>query len=352
MYLTSQIEIDPSQLTKIKSVPQNSFWHKFANFMTLGVRSKKLEQETFTAISIINEIYTALKRAGLNNIVSLSIDDHIVFEDKLSVDDDLDTAIFEAKRKLDPLQSELFEHIDLTLEHIQNDIKFVIDIHILRKHRVGEYPIKIWISGLFNEYALRENETRIQLLKRLSEAFVNQEVYDIFCKRFEGNFSYFIADFKRSLSLAIPNDAIIEKSKKVILRPKIVPESFSKYNVNNISFANDKGLEIKNQSFYTMFWADLCHKYNIYVNNTIVADELGNYIIDIGNIGFKAGLTKMLKTNTVFEPIQNNDYKYYSDNKFQKELLSLNLVESKIEKNEDKEELVSWLGTPSFYNLA
>ena len=81
MYLSGQIAVDPSHVTDIVKTKPTKGFAKMAHFLTGGLVSKKEEQETFTAVAILQNINMVLRAVGVNNIVKLAKDDVTFYED-------------------------------------------------------------------------------------------------------------------------------------------------------------------------------------------------------------------------------------------------------------------------------
>ncbi|MDQ1265824.1 MAG: hypothetical protein QG635_976, partial [Bacteroidota bacterium] len=155
MYLTGTLEIDPSQITLIKSVKPTKLFGKLLNMLTLGQASEKKEHETFTAVSILQQLNMGIRSVNIINVIRISVDDYDFYLDEKGVEDDLKQAMIELETKIDPLESEIFNNIYLVLEHIDQNLKYLIEINVQRKHKVGEYPIVITVNGMFSDFRMK-----------------------------------------------------------------------------------------------------------------------------------------------------------------------------------------------------
>jgi len=189
MYFSSKIEIDPSQITLIKKVKPSKLFGKLLDVLTFGAATEKQEHETFTAVSIIQQINMALRSLDVKNVIRLAIDEYDFYLDEQGIDDDLDHAMLEFKAKADPIESELFNILFLVLEHLENSLKYLIEIGVSRKHKVGEYPIIININSVLADFKLKKGESTEDLQKRIDKIFTSQQNYDSFIqsKWFEFN---------------------------------------------------------------------------------------------------------------------------------------------------------------------
>ena len=69
MFYKAIITIDPSQLTRIERVKPQKAFKRMLYILTSGSIADKEEQETFTAISILQQINAVFSSKGINNIV-------------------------------------------------------------------------------------------------------------------------------------------------------------------------------------------------------------------------------------------------------------------------------------------
>ena len=167
MYYSGTLEIDPSQMTVIKKVKPTKVFAKFLDALTLGATSDKMEHETFTAVSVLQQLNMALRSMKIKNVVRLAVDNYDFYFDEKGEDDDLHKAMLEFETKVDPLESEHFNSIFMVLEHLDKNFKYLIEIQINKSHKVGEYPIKVVVNGVLTEFKLKENESRDQKWRKL-----------------------------------------------------------------------------------------------------------------------------------------------------------------------------------------
>jgi len=336
MYLWANIEIDPSEITVIKRIDNDQLLGKLLKILTLGLSSDKIEQETFTVVSILQEIQMGLMRIDVNNVIRLAVDDYDYFFDKNANEDDLHHAMYDLETGIEPMESQRFNKIELELEHHDDNIKYLIEIKILRKHKVGEYPIKITINGLFKEFEKRSKESMTKLRERILKLFRNQYDYDSYLHKMQEYFNNFIGELEDSLSNFIKIDGIKKEFNRKIIRPKEVVK-------NDYVYKIDKSVEplfhgypgIDKYMYYCMIWASACYRNDINCSNFMLIDEYGNLILRAGNNGIYAGRNNTMNYEETFEPSKSKDVVYYSGNTFDKILLENNLIEI----SEDTEEV-------------
>lgn len=328
MYFSGKIEIDPTQMTLIKRVKPSKLFGKLIDALSFGHLSEKQEHETFTALSIIQQLNMGLKNLNIKNIIRLAVDDYDFYLDESGQEDDLGDAMFELKAKIDPLESEIFKTIYLVLEHIDDSFKYLIEIGVERKHKVGDYPIKIKINGVLNEFKLREGETREQLEKRMQPIFSSQSTYENYIDKYRGQFEHFIDEIELGIRKVIKVDDVKKDVTTQIIRPKrkvTKPDEIKHEHHTQPLFFGYYGLN--DYFFYSMVWAGAMYDSNLYVNNINLVDETGHEIMSVYDDGFFAADSNTFNEEMPFEAPVSGDVRYYDDNAFSDELHDANLIE-------------------------
>jgi hypothetical protein len=283
MYFTSKIEIDPSQITNIKRIKRDNVLIRLADILSQNVNDSKIELETFTVISILNQIKDGLEKLEIDNIIRLSINGFDFYLDKDEQEHDLDYAISNLDKKIDPIESERFENIVLVLEHYDDDFKYYISIKISRKHKVGEYPIKIVTNGLIRKfYTEKFDEKHIKDIMRSS--FDNQLSFSNLIANYRSKFDIFNSLLHNFLSKFIKVDGVNYKIYQKILRPLFVKGDIRKINFNYNSEPAFHGYPGINKHFtYNLFWMELCRDNEIKCEKFILVDHNGQDALSFDN---------------------------------------------------------------------
>jgi hypothetical protein len=350
MYLTGKILIDPSQITIYKKVKPTKLFAKFVDILTFGSLSQKREHETFTAVAILQQMNIALRSINIKNVIRLAVDDYDFYIDEKGEEDDLEQAMFQFKAKVDPIESEFFNTIYLVLEHIENSIKYLIEIAIYRKHKIGEYPIKININGVCTEFKLNENENVEQLKALLESIFASQETYDKFIKNQKQVFNQFIDNLEIAIKRFVKIDDIKKDVTVQVIRP--IETITSKEQMRHARYANPAfyGYYAFDEFFfYSWLWSDMMFTHNIYCNDCYLVDTLGNNIMKVGLMGFNAGATKTLITDSAFEPPAGGDITYFGYNDFAGSLVSAKLIEQET-RSDETGSANEWLAGDEYYD--
>lgn len=317
MYFTAKLEIDPSQLTLIKKAQPTKLFAKLIHFLSMGQLSDKQEHETFTAVAIIQQLNMGLRSLRIKNIIRLAIDDYDFYLDEKGIEDDLEQAMYEFKAKVDPMESEFFNTIYLVLEHEDDSLKYLIEISVTRKHRVGEYPLNIHVNGVLRNFQLGEFETHSELNARMEPVFVSQVKYDGFVNKLKQNFNSFVAELEGAIKKFIKVDDIRKKSSIHVIRsPKRIMDVREVKHERYSTPVYYGYFGFDSFFFYTWLWADLLYIRNLYVNEFTLVDETGNEILIVGKNGFYAGETDTLNTNAKFDPPLTGDIQYFDNNEY------------------------------------
>lgn len=329
MYFSGKLEIDPSKITKIEKIKPDKMFAKLVSALTMGLNNKKEEVETYSAIGILNEIYASLRSSSINNIIRLRVNEHDFYLDTQGKKDDLDEAMMEATTKLDPLEAKVFDKILLVLEHDESKLKYLVEIIIKRRHKVGEYPIQIITNGLLAELKAKTGETREQLKERMKFIFASQQDYDEYVRSKKAIFNTFLDNLEHSVRKFIQVDDVKKISSAKVVRPKQKISSKSQINSNIDSDPVYHGYYGMNDFFfYSMIWASSMHMSNIMAYDMMVVDDLGNDVMAIGDEGFDAGMNNAINDEGDFTPPDGGDVDYFGGNEFESEMGDAGIFDS------------------------
>lgn len=327
MFFISNIQLDPREATVIKSNDNDSFINNLKSIFLPNKYDKKIEQETFTAISIIQKVNIALLELGIKNIIKLSVDNYDYYKDTKSKDEDLELAFAQLKYKIDPLSSKLFENIEIVLEHSDSDFKYYIDIDIDRQHIVKEYPINIRVIGFYKEFQISDTNSEKSIIKKIDLIFQNQSYYKGFTEYKKNIFTAFVDSINFKLGEVIKVDGLKKTIIESYIRPDKIYNDFADILNQNIygNFIQSHPL-IYNFSFYTWFWVEKIYQYNIKMENCLFIDQDGNAIFSVKKLGFNPQDTQMLNLNETFLPYQVGFIKYYKNSIYNDIILQYGLL--------------------------
>lgn len=306
MYFTSKIEIDPSQITKIKRIKKNSLMGSLAAVISKDSKDSKIEMETFTVVSILNQISEGLLKLEIDNIIRLSINGFDFYLDKEEKEHDLRHAIKVLDKQIDPIESERFENIELVLEHNDDNFKYYISISISRKHKVGEYPIKIITNGLVNEFYTEKFDEK-HIVTLMKDKFEDQITYNNMVEKYRTKFEVFNMLLNGFLAKFIKVDGVNYKILQKIVRPKFESNNIRKINFNYDSEPAFHGYSGINKYFtYNLFWMELCRASKLECSKFIVVDHNGKDAISYENKSIKSHKSSVFN---ITEEIEADDIK-------------------------------------------
>jgi len=290
MFFSGNLAIDPSQMTKIETHAPDGFFKKLV-FTLTKIGGKKLEQESFSALSILQELKRVMQSAGINNVVRLAQDDIDFYFDHEEKDNDFDEALDKYDFEINQEYSSQFKVLHLILEHNKGSFKYLVDVKVNRTHKVGKYPIQINISGLLSEFKAKEGEEEA-VKARMEEIFSSQTKYDAFLREKQTEFDSFMKNVEQHIRTYIRIDDVVADSQQKMVVPKehapkkmrdIAPSPGAPTTV----FHGYPGMG--GWLWYSMMWGSMCHSNNIHIQDTDLVSDDGDMIGSIGEEGMDAG---------------------------------------------------------------
>lgn len=307
MYLSATMTIDPSHLTQLRRKPTKGF-RRFAELMTGNLLSKREEHETFTALSIMQEINISLRSVGVTDVVKFTKDGEVLYEDASSSNtDDLPTAIDTLAGRRTP-RGESFSSLSLLLEHHLPTIALIIEIKISRVHEIGVYPIQISINGLDAE--LQTSDSSKTLNDRLEEVFNSQQTYDNYTESKKAEFEAFISQLEQAFRSRMRIDNLHQRVYTNVVRPGLTPSRTpSRTSSVDPAYDTTAGRAPMLQRYdggsdslmYLWMWSSFMHSNNIYCHDTTIVSESGMPAFNVGSEGFNAGESSTLDPDAPFE---------------------------------------------------
>lgn len=219
MLFSANISMQPKKDVIVERKVPTKVFAKLFHTMTQGVLSPKEKHQTFTAVSILQELNIALRQAGIVNIVRLAKDGNDFYYDDKGKDDDLADAMKEFRLNTDKLGESLFEDLYMVLEHKEDTLRYLMEIDIKRVHLAEEMPINITINGVINELEAKPGESKSQVENRVKSHMGAQTEYNQYIAGYKTQFNVFVGKLEQTLRSAIRCEEIKQHSKPQILRP-------------------------------------------------------------------------------------------------------------------------------------
>lgn len=308
MFMAGTLSIDPSELTHIrKAVPQRAF-KKLLYVLTAGLVSDQQEHETFTAISILQQLNSCLDSLGIRNVIRLAKDGIDIYHDAKGRADDMQDAMDAFLLDANHKSSELFSTLRLVLEHETDTMEYLIEIRVNRTHDVGTYPIEIEVNGVPTLFQAEETGV-MGVLTKFEQHMGDQSSYNQMVVEMKETFGRFLLQLETAVKKEIQIDHVIRDAKPVMIRPMHNYHSPDKLHLNirqgKPFFHGYFGWE--NACFYAFHWAGFVHDSSYHVSDFLLVDEMDNMLMSVGPIGFEAGSSRALSMNAPFEPPEGGD---------------------------------------------
>lgn len=306
MYFSGRLSVDPSQLTKIERVEPEGSFRKLIHFMTSGAGAKKVERETFTAVSILQQINGAMREMGVNNIIRLSHDDIKIYYDKEGKEDDFDEAIDQYELTINEGMSKFFETLHLVLEHEDEHFIHLIEVNINRTHAVGAFPIEIKLNALLKEFRAEKGESESSIKEKMKTRFSSQEVLDQFINEKHLAFETFVNDLGMKMRKHMKIDDIKTEFDKRIVIPKTkdrkpVSKGRRKNPKRDYDPVFDGYFGFGEILLYSFIWSELMHDHHFHVSDSTLIGEEADVIGSIGSEGLDAGEADIFNDDLDFD---------------------------------------------------
>jgi hypothetical protein len=295
MYWYGHIAIEPSQLAEVRRKPTKGF-KRIAELLTVGILSQREQVETFTAISILQDINVVMRSLGITDLVRLSKDEQSLYDDSEGqFDNDLEPAIEQLQSNSTLRNGTVFETLTMMLEHHLEELALVIEVRIRRVHDVGICPIQIVVNGL--AASMRGSGDLAANASVVTDTFASQENYDAFANKHREQFDAFMS----RLELAIRQKMSIQDLHKSVRTKVVRPDSVSATAIQskrNTTTDSDPVFDrydsTSDMFFYCWLWSSFSHDHGIHIADTTLVDGSGHDMLTINELGIDAGEASLL----------------------------------------------------------
>jgi diguanylate cyclase (GGDEF)-like protein len=187
-------------LPSVDVASQKGFWNRMRSQVDSELESKEgaKKQVVLQSVSLLTALAQGFAKAGVNDIVSLIVDDEVVFLDTMGRDDDLRFAL-EAVMNLPPEKSS-FNQVFLVLEHVLDDMHIVIEATVHAKYREGSYPMRIRSMGRIMTLRPNPGELAPNYAGRVREFVRNPDAIQLYREKLTA----FSMGIVRSMEEALP----------------------------------------------------------------------------------------------------------------------------------------------------
>lgn len=310
MLLTSKISLQPKKEVLIERKPPTKMFAKLLHALTAGSSSPQEKHQTFTAISILQELNIALRQANIVNIVRLAKDGNDFYYDEHGKDNDLAEAMKDFKVNTDAFAATLFNEIELVLEHDDNQLRYLIEIDVKRVHQLNEKPININISAVAKSLEAKDGETPEQLEARISGLFGDKSDIEAFTIRNRALFEKFTAQLSQTFTKAIRCEDYKLDNKVQLLRMNDYQSGFGAD--RSRAPAPHRGYPgWDNYAMYSLCWMGMMGSFGATATEAQVISEDDSVLQDIGAEGLdasSAAVFDMSIDSSEFAPQRDSRY--------------------------------------------
>lgn len=284
MYFHGTLSIDPSAPTEMERQMPTKAFRRLLHTMTLGLSTPQDEVETFGAVQILQQINRGLRAVGIDNVVRLAKDDQDVYLDEDGLQDDMQQAMSAFAAAQRGASMGLFEELTLVCEHHDDEFSYLVEVHVRRRHTVGEMPIEIVIDGVLPGWQRQTGEGRDALLARLRSEFEDEEALEAFLATREELFREFVHRLEAAVQVALPTDRIeVAVARRIVRANQVVTDD--EESLRGDRKAQDPALQgyhgFQDHLFYLFLWPDFLGSQNYHCHSTQVVDPQGQVLFQV-----------------------------------------------------------------------
>jgi hypothetical protein len=283
MYFSGKLAVDPNDLTEFVNLPPTRGFLRLAKQLSQGLNDRTAERETFAAVSILQRLNLAMRAVGVTNIVHLSKDGVLVYEDREGVDNDFKQAIIAFGQQSHGSQRREFEVLTLAFEDTGELLDYLIEIEITSLHRVGEFPIQLNINGVLRAFQAKDGELSGDTQNRLSDLMKDQKWHDDVQLTAEHEFEGFLDRLDSACQTHLCADSLSRSSQTKVLHAGVNRKSRDYGAGSDPVFYDD--YHWNDRSAYLWHWSDYSRTHECRLSNCEVVDEDGQVLADCGSTG-------------------------------------------------------------------
>jgi hypothetical protein len=284
MYMSGKLAIDPNLLATTRRKPTKGF-RRFAEILTAGLIAEREVHQTFSALSILQEINGVLRSLGITDVVRFTKDNTVIYEDPDSHDtDDMRLVLDRVSQDSRSRSSSIFQTMSLLLEHHLPEITLVIEVRIRRTHAIGEDPIQIIVNGLAAAFSQQEKDTAAVNLDR---SFEDQLGYNAFSDHFRDQFDDFMQELEDAVRRHMRVDQVRRRLEAKIVRPQQDQSTVAAFGSRGDSPSSaSRGSDPVFQRYdatsdafaYCWIWSTMMNSHDIRHQDVTIVDERGGAV--------------------------------------------------------------------------
>jgi len=284
MYMSGTLAIDPNLLATTRRKPTKGF-RRFAEILTAGLTAEREVHQTFSALSILQEINGVLRSLGITDVVRFTKDNAVIYEDPDSHDtNDMRLVLDRVSQDSRSRSLSIFQTMSLLLEHHLPEITLVIEVRIRRTHAIGEDPIQIIVNGLASSFSQQEKDTAAVNLDR---SFEDQLGYNAFTDNFRDQFDDFMQELEDAVRRHMRVDQVRRRSEAKIVRPQQDKSTVAAFGSRGDSFRSGsrssdpvfQRFDATSDAFaYCWIWSTMMNSHDIRPQDVTIVDERGGAV--------------------------------------------------------------------------
>jgi hypothetical protein len=193
-----------------------SLWDRVKK--TFGARvdlSSARARVMLEATAVVDQSRLAMKRLGVDNAVSLVIDDTVIFSDTAGRPDDLGDLML-AMSEHAPVYGQGFRSIRFAAEHEEGGLRYVIEVHCLAEHDKDAPAARVYLGGRVRALEALSGESGDAYQARVAPQIAKEGFLDGHRRQFEA----FAARLADALRATFPEGRVEEVAAEAkVVRP-------------------------------------------------------------------------------------------------------------------------------------
>jgi len=216
--LLGQIQITMNAAEVVNREP--GFWDKLKRGL-----GGKIDLDTgevrvaLEATALVDSIKRAFARVGIDNAVSLVVDDTVIFQDSEGREGDLPDLIL-ALAEHASVFGRGFREMKLAAEHDEGSLHLLCEVRAITQHRRGEPSAFVSVGGRIRDLEPRTGETADEYRARVEPLAKDAGLLETSRMQFQS----FVGRLEAALRAALPEAMVEEKrADAVVVRPTTQP---------------------------------------------------------------------------------------------------------------------------------
>jgi hypothetical protein len=153
------------------------------------------------ATALVDGVRDALRKIGINNAVSLVIDDLVLFQDKEGRPDDLGDLFLAFHEQSSVLGGSGFILLRLTVEHVEAGLHIVIEVQAKSEHAATDPAVRVIVSGRATDLEPRKGEDAETYRQRVEPIAKDTGRFEVLRLQFES----FVERVHDAIAAAMPD---------------------------------------------------------------------------------------------------------------------------------------------------